>query len=256
MNLLDVLILSFVEGVTEFLPISSTGHLIVISYLMNIKSNITFDIVIQLGAILAVIYEYSNYLKKDLDIWIKVLISFIPIGILGFLLNDFIEKYLFNPIVVSFAFIVGGIIFIIVEKYYKEENRINNLKDISYKKAFFIGIFQAFSLIPGTSRSGATIIGGLLLNLNRKVAVEFSFLSAIPVMVIASLYIIVKNYHSLNFNEKFNILLGFILSFVIALITIRIFLRYIKNHSFVIFGIYRILFGILILLLYYRILGF
>ncbi len=253
MNLIQVIILGAIEGITEFLPISSTGHLIVVSNLMNLAQNAVqtnFEITIQLASILAVCYEYKEKLFTNIELWKKIIVSFIPIGVLGLLFHKIIYG-LFTVQIVSTAFIIGGIIFLMVEKYYKEkECFVKDLKDITYKQSFLIGIAQAFSLIPGTSRSGATIIGGMLCKLNRKTATEFSFLGALPVMLAATLFDAVKHYNELGNGDVFHLIIGFIVSFLVALITIKLFLRYIEKYNFVPFGIYRIIFGIILLLFF------
>jgi len=253
MDIINIIILSIIEGITEFLPISSTGHLIVVSHLLNIAQNnthINFEITIQLASILAVCYEYSDKLKRGLDLWKKIIISFIPVGIVGIIFYKEILG-LYSVITVAITFILGGIIFLIVEWFHNEnEGTVGRLEDISYRQSLLIGIAQVFSLIPGTSRSGATIIGGLLCNLDRKTSTEFSFLCAIPVLFIATLFSLYKNFGGLNRDEIFILILGFIVAFLVALLTIRLFLKYVKRHNFVPFGVYRIFFGTLLLLFF------
>jgi len=255
MDITHVIILSIVEGITEFLPISSTGHMIVVSHLLNIPQSsihINFEITIQLASILAVCYQYSERLRRGLNLWKKILVSFIPTGVVGLLFYKEITS-LFSVITVALSFILGGIIFLIVERFYKEENStIKNLDDITYRESLMIGIAQVLSFIPGTSRSGATIIGGLLCNLDRKTATEFSFLCAIPVMFSATFFSIYKNFEELGTGDIYTLILGFITTFFVALITVRLFLKYIKKYNFVPFGIYRIIFGLILLYMFLK----
>ncbi|GBF35938.1 undecaprenyl-diphosphatase [Methanofervidicoccus abyssi] len=253
MDIIQVITLSIVEGVTEFLPISSTGHMIVLSRLLNIPQNsihINFEITIQLSAILAVCYQYAEKLRKSLNLWKKIIVSFIPTGVVGLLFYKEIIN-LFSVTTVALSFILGGIVFLIVEKFYREnKSTTKSLEDITYRQSLIVGIAQVFSLIPGTSRSGATIVGGLLSNLDRKTATEFSFLCAIPVMLTATLFSIYKNLGKLNTGDIYSLILGFVITFFITLITVRLFLKYVKRYNFVPFGIYRIVFGLILLLFF------
>ena len=243
-----IILLSIVEGLTEFLPISSTAHLILISKLLSINQtpeHITFEVIIQLAALMAVIYRYKDY--RDIEIWKKVFLAFLPIVFVGFFLHKIIYSLLSNMLVIVITSIFWGIVFIIVEKIKKE--KIYDLKSISYKEALIIGLFQTFSLIPGTSRSGSTIVGGLLLGLKRDVATEFSFLLAIPTLFSATVFTVYKNIDYLTLPDVYTIILGSIISFITALISVNLFLKYVKNHSLIWFGIYRIIFGIICLFL-------
>jgi undecaprenyl-diphosphatase len=245
MNELYAFILGIVEGLTEFLPVSSTGHLILASKLLHIGQGDfekSFEIIIQLGAILSVIIIYFEKLIKDYETLKKILIAFVPSGLLGFTFYKIIKNVLFNYFVVSISLIIWGVIFLIVEYYLRNRKVFNN--NISYTKAFIIGLFQSFALIPGTSRSGATIVGGLVLGLSRKSAVEFSFLLSIPTMVIATGYDLLKNYRSFNNAEFHFLLIGFITSFVFAYISVKWLLNFISNHNFIPFAIYRIILGL------------
>lgn len=248
MNIADVIILSIIEGITEFLPISSTGHLILASNLLGINQddNFTksFQVVIQLGAILAVL---ALFWRKFLDYKLlsKLFVAFLPAGICGLFFYNFI-KSLFHPHTVVYMLIIGGILFIILELFLKNKpSKVNSLESISYKKAFYIGCFQALAMIPGTSRSGSTIFGGLVLKLNRKIATEFSFLLALPTMFIASGYDIYKNIDSLNTQNFLYILLGLFVTFIFAIFAIKILLKFISNFSYIAFGVYRIIVGLL-----------
>ncbi|HID79327.1 MAG TPA: undecaprenyl-diphosphate phosphatase [Aquifex aeolicus] len=253
MDLLDAVILGIVEGLTEFLPVSSTGHMIVVSGLLGLKQTEfqkTFEVAIQLGAILAVLTLYRDKLLRDIQLWKKLLVAFIPTGALGFLFYKFIKGYLFNPFVVSFSLILGGIVFILVERWIaKKTPRIESVNRISYPQAFLIGLFQALAMVPGTSRSGATILGGLLLGMNRTSAAEFSFLLAIPTMFAAVGYDLFKQRSELSLENWQLLAVGFISAFVSAYIVVKWFLNFIKKHSFVSFGIYRILAGMVFLVL-------
>ena len=252
MDVVQVVILSIVEGITEFLPISSTGHMIVVSHLLNIPQSsihINFEITIQLSAILAVCYQYSEKLRRSLNLWKKILVSFIPTGIVGLIFYKEITT-LFSVTTVALTFILGGVVFLIVECLYREEeNTTKSLEDITYRQSLIIGIAQVFSLIPGTSRSGATIVGGLLSKLDRKTATEYSFLCAIPVMLTATLFSIYKNFERLNIGDVYTLILGFVITFFVSIVVIRSFLKYVKRYNFVPFGIYRIVFGLILLLL-------
>ena len=213
MNILDSIILGIVEGVTEFLPISSTGHMILVSYLLGLKQNSfekTFEIAIQLGAILAVVSIYREKLTHNLELWKKLIVAFIPTGIIGLALHHYVEK-LFNPFVVSVALIFWGMVFIAIELLYKEkEHHISEPEKISYLKAAMIGIFQSLAMVPGTSRSGATIIGGLLLGMKRVAATEFSFLLAIPTMFAATGFEMVKNFKEFTPEGGIVLVIGFV----------------------------------------------
>lgn len=251
MDLLNAAILGIVEGLTEFLPISSTGHLILTSELLGIPQDTfhkTFEVVIQLGSILAVLFVFWEKLSKNsLDLWIKLCIGFLPAGTFGFLFYSYI-KALFAPITVAIMLIIGGIALIVLEISHREkESPIQTIEKISYKQALWIGFFQALAMIPGTSRSGATIVGGLLLGCSRKVATEFSFLLALPAMVAASAYSLYKSYESLYIENLFVLGIGFILAFLSALLAIKLFLNFITRFNFIPFGIYRIILGVVFL---------
>ncbi len=253
MNILDAIILGIVEGVTEFLPISSTGHMILVSYLLGLKQSSfekTFEIAIQLGAILAVVSIYREKLTHNLELWKKLIVAFIPTGIIGLALHHYVEK-LFNPFVVSVALIFWGAVFIVIELLYKEkEHHISEPEKISYLKAAMIGIFQSLAMVPGTSRSGATIIGGLLLGMKRVAATEFSFLLAIPTMFAATGFEMVKNFKEFTPEGGVVLLVGFVTAFVSAYISVKWLLNFIKTHTFIPFGIYRIVIGFLFLKLF------
>jgi undecaprenyl-diphosphatase len=251
LGIIEAIILGIVEGVTEFLPISSTGHLILVSTLLGIEQtevHKAFEVSIQLGSILAVVFVYHQKIFHSIELWKRLIVAFIPTGVLGFLLYKII-KGLFSPVVVSVMLILGGIAFILIEKFYNEkEHALKDVEKIPYWKAVAIGLFQSLAMIPGTSRSGATIIGGLLLGLNRKTAAEFSFLLAVPTMLVATTYDTLKHFYEYQFDQWITLLVGFITAFIFAILAIRFFLKFISKHTFIPFGIYRIVLGILFLL--------
>jgi undecaprenyl-diphosphatase len=253
MDIIQCVIISIVEGLTEFLPVSSTGHMILVSKLMGISENEftkTFEIFIQLGAIFAIVLLYSKRFLFKFKIYPKLFASFLPTAIVGFLLYKIIKTYLFNPIVVSFALVIGGVLLILFDrrKVPNEESQIP-LEDISYIKAFWIGCIQCFSMIPGVSRAAATIIGGMVNGLSKKKAAEFSFLLAIPTMFAASALDLYKTEIHFAPEEIKLLAIGFLISFVIAWIAVKIFIKLIEHFGFKLFGIYRIIIGVLFLLL-------
>ena len=252
MDIFQAIIIGIIEGFTEFLPISSTGHMIVASsYLGVSQDSLTkaYEVIIQFAAILAVMLVYRDKLTfSKIVLWQKLFVAFLPLAIVGFIFKDQI-KALFSVEVVAIMFIVGGIVFLIVEKFYKEdESHTNDVENVTYRQAFWVGIAQIFSLIPGTSRAGATIIGGLLLKMNRKISAEFSFLLAIPVMGAVSGYDLLKHYSEFADANWGAFIAGFLTAFIVAYITIKLFLVFLQRFTFVSFGIYRIVFGILLLL--------
>ncbi len=252
MTLYDSAILGTIEGFTEFLPISSTGHLIVASQFLGIsQTNVTkaYEVIIQFAAILAVVFNYKEkFTLQKIELWKKVILAFFPIGIVGFIFSHQIKE-LFSITIVAVMFIVGGIIFLVVEKFYipNEEKLVDDVEAVNYKQALWIGIAQVFALIPGTSRAGSTIIGALLVGLSRKASAEFSFLLAFPVMSAVTLHDILKHYHEFSTANLDALAVGFLVAFVVAYITIKLFLKFLEKFTFVSFGIYRILFGIFLL---------
>ncbi|CAM3982982.1 MULTISPECIES: undecaprenyl-diphosphate phosphatase [Arcobacter] len=255
MTIFDAIILGVIEGITEFLPISSTGHLIVASEFLGLEQtnvNKAFEVIIQFAAILAVVLNYpSKFTFSHINLWTKVLLAFLPIAIIGFIFSSQI-KAMFNIEIVAWMFIIGGIIFLIVEKFYNEkETHTTDVEDVTFKQAMWIGIAQIFALIPGTSRAGASIIGAMLVKLNRKASAEFSFLLAFPVMCATTGYDLLKHHNELFVaGNILNLFVGFIVSFIVAFLAIKLFLKFLENFTFVAFGIYRILFGILLLTLF------
>jgi undecaprenyl-diphosphatase len=250
-DFISAILLGVVEGVTEFLPISSTGHLIIIGKWLTLRPGFseTFDVVIQLGAILAVLIVFWGRLwplSKTFGTWKKIMVAVIPALVLGALFGGKIRESLFNPTVVAIALIVGGILLIISERIKKREV-ISSVSDMSYGKALSIGLIQCLALVPGTSRSAATIIGALFLGVSRSAAVEFSFFLAIPTMFAASAYSLVKGGPSIGLHDALVLATGFITAFMVAWIVIRLFLAYIKDRDLTPFGYYRILIGIIVL---------
>ena len=252
MDIFSAVILGIIEGFTEFLPISSTGHLIVASKFLGIEqTNVTkaFEVIIQFSAILAVVFNYKEkFTLQKIDLWIKVFAAFVPIGVVGFLFSHQI-KALFSINIVATMFIVGGIVFLVVEKFFipKEEEMLDDVEQISMKQSLVIGFAQIFALIPGTSRAGSTIIGALLVGLSRKASAEFSFLLAFPVMSAVTAFDLLKHYKEFNDANLLTLGIGFIVAFVVAYLTIKLFLKFLERFTFVSFGIYRILFGVLLL---------
>lgn len=255
MDIFHVIILSIVEGITEFLPISSTGHLVLAAHAMNIEQTNfvkSFEVIIQLGAILSVVTLYFQTLMTKFTLWRKIILAFLPSAIVGFTFYPLIKGVLIgNPSITVTALILGGILLIVIEKMLPERKvHEEKLENISHKQALSIGIAQAFSIVPGVSRAGATIVGGLLGGLSRKNAVEFSFLLAIPTMIGATTLDLIETKIAFTSTEWLQILVGFILSYIIALLAIKWLLKYVQNHSFIGFGIYRIIFGIAYYLLF------
>lgn len=258
MNIFHAIILGAVEGITEFLPISSTGHMILASKLLGLQSTDflkTFEIFIQLGAILAVVFLYFKRLITSFDTIKKVIIAFIPTAIIGLLLHDFVKKYLLaSPLIVSIALIVGGLLIIWFEKW--NSKRVLNLdvekstdRGVSYKQAIKVGLYQSIAMIPGVSRSAATIIGGQISGVSRIKIVEFSFFLAIPTMFAAAVLDLYKGVGEIGSKEIGLLAVGALTAFVVAIIAIKSFLNYIQKHNFVGFAIYRIIVGVLFLAL-------
>jgi undecaprenyl-diphosphatase len=258
---IDALILGAVEGLTEFLPVSSTGHLILVSDLLglNDEKGKVFDIVIQLGAILAVCWEFRVRIGRAFSglgsdrvqqrFAVNLFVAFLPAALVGLAFQRVIKQYLFNPTSVAIALIVGALVIFAVEAWYKRRGsaRVMSVYDMTWKDALAVGIAQCFSLIPGTSRSGATIMGGMVFGLSRAVATEFSFFLAIPIMVAAFGYEMFKNRHALSADDLGYIAIGFVTSFVFALVAVKALIRYVMRHDFNAFAWYRIVLGIAVL---------
>jgi undecaprenyl-diphosphatase len=250
MTYLHTLILGIIEGISEFLPISSTGHLILASYLLHLKQTDfqkSFEIAIQLGAILSVVVLYWRALLINFEILKRVIAAFIPTAILGLIFYKIIKRVLLgNNTVVLSSLLIGGIFLILFELWHREkESASEELSDISYSTSFIIGLCQAVAMIPGVSRSAATIIGGLILGIKRKTIVEFSFLLSVPTMVAATGLDLMKSGGHFSMEEFNFLLMGFISSFIVALLSIKWLIHFIKNHTFISFGIYRIIISLL-----------
>jgi len=278
--IIKAFILGVVEGVTEFLPISSTGHMIIIGHLLDFDGEFSkfFEVVIQLGAILAVVVLYWNKIWSSfvdifhvvlsktsnkpriqngdvkstgtgwgLKLWINVIIAFLPAAVMGYLFNDAIKEKLFSPISVAFALIFGAILMMVIENKYRKKSKINTTEKILIGQALFIGCFQCLALWPGMSRSASTIMGAWIVGLTSVAAAEFSFFLAIPTMLGATLLTVMKLKVSLNANEVIALAVGFVVSFLVALVVIEKFINFLKNRPMKVFAIYRILVGVLIL---------
>ena len=273
MSLLEIIkaiIYGIVEGITEWLPVSSTGHLLLLNDIMPMKVSpefwSVFLVVIQLGAIIAVVIHFwykiwpfntkvksKPFLRYDvMNLWIKILVACIPAAIVGILFDDWLEEHLYNSTVVATALIVVGIAFIIIETKNKgAEPRVRSLREITYKDALIIGLFQLIAAIfPGTSRSGATIIGGLIIGIERVVIAEFTFFLAIPVMFGASLLKLLKIGFAFSGVELITLLIGSVVAFGVSMAAIRFLMNYVKKHDFKVFGYYRIVLGIVVLIFF------
>ena len=265
LDALKVIIFVIVEGITEWLPISSTGHLILMEEFLKLDQSKEFfdmfNVVIQLGAILAVVVIYFHKLNPfsprktekqkvmTWRLWIKVLIGSIPAGVIGILFNDFIEEKFNNAYVVAAMLIVYGILFIVIENYQKDrEPKVKKISQLTIPMLLIIGVFQMLAMIPGTSRSGATIVGALLLGVSRAVATEFTFFLAIPAMFGASAVKLIHFGLSFTAMQLFLLILGMVVSFAVSIVAIKFLMRYIKKHDFKVFGYYRIVLGIIVLL--------
>jgi len=250
MTPLDAVIIAIVEGITEFLPISSTGHMIIAERILGMKNTDftkTFIVNIQFGAILSVVVLYWRKFVQSLDFYRKLFIAFIPAAVIGFLLNDYIDALLESVVVVAATMLAGGILLIFVDRWFHSPSQDQR---ITSKKALIIGFFQCIAMIPGVSRSAATIIGGMSQKLDRTTAAEFSFFLAVPTMFAASAYKLLKSYQTIT-NENIGILLlGNAVAFVVAMLAIKSFIAYLTKHGFAVFGWYRIAIGLLILILY------
>lgn len=269
LELIKAVFYGLVEGITEWLPVSSTGHMILFEEFVHFNQSKEFmemfRVVIQLGAILAVVVLFWNkiwpftadkskhYIKKESWVlWFHILVATLPALVLGLLLDDWLDAHFYNFITVAVMLIVYGVLFIVVEKNRKGKRpRVRSLDKLSYRDAFIIGLWQVLAMIPGTSRSGATIVGGLLLGTSRSVAAEFTFFLAIPVMAGASLLKLLKFGFAFTGIELAVLAVGMVVAFVVSLVAIRFLMGYVKRHSFRIFGIYRILLGVVLLVYYF-----
>lgn len=249
MTIFEAVIIAIVEGITEFLPISSTGHMIITEKILGLESTEflkAFTVNIQFGAILSVIVLYWKRFFQTLDFYYKLFIAFIPAMVIGFLLGDIIDKMLESVIVVAISLLLGGIVLLFVDKWF---NKPSEDQKISYSTAFKIGLIQCISMIPGVSRSAATIIGGMSQKLNRKTAAEFSFFLAVPTMFAASAYKLLENYKTIQASNIDILIIGNIVAFLVAMLAIKSFIAFLTKYGFKAFGYYRIILGAIILLL-------
>lgn len=270
-DILKSILFGIVEGITEWLPVSSTGHMIILESLLDVKETYGtafwnfFLVAIQLGAIIAVIICFFNKLwpfgkSKPQEVkietwktWLKVIIACLPAAIIGIFFDDWLDEHLYNSITVSVTLIVYGILFIVIEIFNKRRSfKINDMKELSYRTALIIGLIQLLSLIPGTSRSGVTILGAMLIGCNRTVSAEFSFFLSIPVMLGASLLKGVKFFmdNSITGNQVIFLVVGMLVAFVVSMLVIKFLMKYIKKHDFKVFGVYRIILGIILIILF------
>ncbi len=264
LEFLKIVVFGLVEGFTEWLPISSTGHLILVENIVHLNASEdfmnVFRVVIQLGAIMAVVVMYFHRLnpfdlrKKEKQrlatwhLWFKIIIACLPAAVVGLLLDEILDKYLYNPYVVAAMLIIYGILFIVLEKHNEfVDFPVKKVSQISYINAFYIGLFQLLALIPGTSRSGATILGAMLLGCSRTAASEFTFFLGIPVMFGASLLKILHYGLAFSAIEIFYLIAGMLIAFVVSLYSIKFLMNYVKNHDFKFFGYYRIILGVIVL---------
>ncbi|MDA8098845.1 MAG: undecaprenyl-diphosphate phosphatase [Nitrospiraceae bacterium] len=261
--LLKGMILGLVEGITEFIPVSSTGHLILAGDLMGLDDERTkvFEIFIQLGAILSILWIYREKLvhvaagimkrREDRGFILNLAVAFLPAAVLGLLTHHAIKAYLFNPVTVAAALVAGGIAILLIERM-EHRKHVRSTDDLTLRQALGVGLAQCLALFPGVSRSGATIMGGLVIGLDRKVAAEFSFFLAIPTMFAATAYDVVKSRAALSASDLPFFAIGFVTAFVSALIVVKAFLKYVSGHNFSAFAYYRIIFGLMVLAFYWQ----
>lgn len=248
MTFFHALVLGVLEGITEFLPISSTGHLILASHLLGLEQTNflkSFTVIIQLGAILAVVVLYAPRLARDVGVWRRVMIGFIPTALVGLFFYDTIRTFLESDFIVVIALIVVGVVLIIADRRFADKARLEDSNELSLARAFIIGVLQSLAVVPGVSRSGATIVGGMMLGLKRPAAAEFSFLLAVPTMVAASGLEVLESGVSFAQNEWLLLAAGFITAFISALLAVRWLVRFVGERSFTVFGVYRIVVGLL-----------
>lgn len=249
MTLLQAAVIGIVEGITEFLPISSTGHMIITEKLLGVNIDDftkAFTVNIQFGAILSVVVLYWRRFLQSWTFYQKLFVAFLPAAVIGFLLGDFIDSLLENVMVVAITMLLGGILLLFVDKWFSRENPD---QEVTYPKAFKIGFWQCIAMIPGVSRSAATIVGGMQQKLNRTNAAEFSFFLAVPTMAAASAYKLLKDYKHINSDNLGILIIGNIIAFVVAMIAIKTFITFLQKHGFKIFGWYRIVVGLILITL-------
>lgn len=254
--IIESIILGIIEGITEFLPVSSTGHLILASRLMNLEQTDflkSFEIAIQLGAIFSVLILYWNKFFKDAEALKRIFVAFIPTAVVGLSLYKIFKTYFFNDAIVVWSLLIGGIFLIVFELLYKEKDgAAGAIEEMSYRKSFFVGLFQSIAIVPGVSRSAATIIGGLAMGIKRKTIVEFSFLLAVPTMFCATAYDLLKSAPSFAAADFLPLALGFVISFFVAMASVKWLLKYVEKNNFIPFGVYRIIVAILFFLIILR----
>ena len=249
MTLFETVVIAIVEGITEFLPVSSTGHMIIAEHLLGMQIDEftkAFTVNIQFGAILSVIVLYWKRFWQSLLFYYKLFVAFIPAAVLGFLFSSQIDAMLESVLVVALMLLLGGIVFLFVDKWFINKDET---KEATYKNAFVIGLFQCIAMIPGVSRSAATIIGGMQQKLTRTKAAEFSFFLAVPTMAAASAYKLLKDYKHFNSDNLGILLLGNIIAFAVAMLAIKFFITFLQKHGFKVFGYYRIILGAVLLIL-------
>ncbi|KQX15116.1 undecaprenyl-diphosphate phosphatase [Flavobacterium sp. Root420] len=257
MNTLQAIVLAIIEGITEFLPVSSTGHMIIASSFFGIAhEDFTklFTIVIQLGAILSVVVLYFKRFFQTLDFYFKLLVAFVPAVVLGLLLSDFIDGLLENPVTVAISLLIGGLILLKVDEWFNNPNTTETSQEITYLQAFKIGLFQCIAMIPGVSRSGATIVGGMSQKLSRTTAAEFSFFLAVPTMLGATVkkcYDYYKAGFELSHDQINLLVIGNVVAFIVALLAIKTFIGFLTKNGFKVFGYYRIIAGIILLIIHF-----
>lgn len=251
MNFIEALILAIVEGITEFLPISSTGHMIIASSIMGINENTftkVFEVNIQFGAILSVVVLYWKRFFNSWEFYLKLFVAFLPAALIGFLLSDFIDSLLENVLVVAITLLLGGIVLIFVDRWFPQTEKDDD-KEITYPKALSVGFFQCIAMVPGVSRSAASIIGGMAQGWSRKQAAEFSFFLAVPTMFAAASYKLLKDFEQIKSSDLSILLFGNLVAFIVAMLAIRFFISFLTKYGFKAFGYYRIILGLLIILL-------
>ena len=249
MSFWEAVILAIVEGLTEFLPVSSTGHMIIASSLMGISGlefTKLFTVNIQFGTILSVVVLYYRRFFQSVDFYLKLLVAFLPAAIVGFLLNQLIDQLLGSVLVVAVMLVLGGIVLLFVDTWFDTSDKPE--RPLTYMQAFRVGLFQCIAMIPGVSRSAATIIGGLAQGINRKTAAEFSFFLAVPTMAAASGYKLLQNYEQIRGEDILTLLIGNIVGFLVAMVAIKFFIAFVTRYGFKLFGWYRIIVGLVILL--------
>jgi undecaprenyl-diphosphatase len=254
MEIIQAIIIGIIEGFTEFLPISSTGHMIMAGHFLGIEESAVtkaYEVIIQFAAILAVILLYREKINlREIDLWTKIMVAFLPLAIIGFLLKDWIKMLFDQHQIIAWMFIVGGVVFIVVEYFHKEKRATAiEIEDLTWMQTIVIGFGQVLSLVPGTSRAGSTIIAGMLSGVSRKASTEFSFLLAIPVMMAVSGYDLLKHYHEFMGANITAFAVGFVVAFIVAYATIKLLIVFLQRFTFVAFGIYRILFGVMLLMI-------